>query len=59
MELVLSKTGAKFLPNGELKKLRDIIGDEITEKCGVDNRKKDIDKVKAILADAIKALKGL
>lgn len=59
MEAVLAKTGAKFLPNNELRKLRDLIGDEITTKAGLDNRKKDIDKVKAVLKEAIAALKGL
>lgn len=59
MEAVLAATGKKFLPNGELQKLRDIISDEIVAKCGVDNRKKDIDKVKAILKDAVAALKSV
>lgn len=59
MEAVLSATGKKFLPNGELRKLRDLIGDEIVAKAGIDNRKKDIDKVKAVYKEAIAALKGL
>lgn len=59
MESVLAATGKKFLPNDELRKVRDAISDEIVAKCGTDNRKKDIDKVKAIYAEAIKALKGL
>lgn len=59
MEAVLVSTGKKFLPNGELQKLRDLITDEIVSKVGVDPRKRDVDKVKAIYKEAITALKGV
>lgn len=59
MEAVLSTTGKKFLPNGELQKLRDLITDEIVSKLGTDPRKRDIDKVKDIYKQAITALKGV
>lgn len=59
MELVLSVTAKKYLPNGELQKLRDLIGDEIVAKAGIKNSDKDITKVKAVLTEAIAALKSV
>ena len=59
METVLAATGKRYLPNAELQKLRDMIGDEILAKCGENPAKRDIAKVKEVLSEAITALKGV
>lgn len=59
MESVLSKTGQKFLPNNELRPLRDAIGDEILKRCGSNPSSRDVSKAKEVYKEAIDALKGV
>jgi hypothetical protein len=57
MEQVLSATGKKYLPNNELRTVRDLITSEITARFGVDPRKLDTESVKTVFKEAIEALK--
>lgn len=59
METVLAATGKRFLADGDLRPVRDVIASHLTSQVGDDPRRRDVQKVKDIYREILTILRTL